>query len=154
MVSPGTAKPSPSSPIKNDDGFNAKEVAEDTNDSAVLRALCPDEEQSDLARLAAVIVLFLLYIVAWVNAALNRVVRWASPLTLNRPLHMGNVVSVFSDNSGGGSITETATLESKLADGEETIAVLEKDLSKREKEYAAVSKDADELREKLKALDA
>lgn len=66
--------------IKNDGGFNAKEMAEDKNDKAVLRALYPDKEQLDLARLAAVVVSFLLYIVAWVNAALNGVVRRASGL--------------------------------------------------------------------------
>lgn len=63
--------------IKNNDGFNAKEVAEYTIDNAVCLALYPDNEQSEFAKLAAIVVSFLLYIVAWVNAALNRAVRQA-----------------------------------------------------------------------------
>ena len=65
---------------KNNDGFNAKEMAEDTKDPAVLRALNPDAEKSKLAKLAAAVVSFLLYIVAWVNAAFNGAVRRASGL--------------------------------------------------------------------------
>jgi ankyrin repeat protein len=62
--------------IKNDDGFNAKEVAENTKDSAVLRALDPDKELADIARLTALVVSLILgYIVAWVNANLNGVIR-------------------------------------------------------------------------------
>jgi hypothetical protein len=63
--------------IKNDDGFNAKEMAEDTN-NAVVRALNPDQERSLLGKLAATVVSVLLYIVAWVNATLNGLVRRAS----------------------------------------------------------------------------
>ncbi|KAF4574830.1 hypothetical protein AB1N83_004326 [Pleurotus pulmonarius] len=61
--------------IKNDEGFNAKEVAEYLDDKAVLRALNPDNEKAGLAKLAAVVLSFLLYIVAWVNAALGGVIR-------------------------------------------------------------------------------
>lgn len=70
--------------IKNEDGFNAKEVAdevaEQANDLAVVRALYPDKEQSTLARLASTVLGFLLYIVAWVNEKINGLVRRASGL--------------------------------------------------------------------------
>lgn len=61
--------------IKNDDGFNAKEVAEYLDDEAVLLALYPKKEKVGLAKLAAVVVSFLLNIVAWVNVALGGVIR-------------------------------------------------------------------------------
>lgn len=61
--------------IKNDKDINAKEVAEYLDDKAVLRALDPEKEKSDLSKLAATVLGFLLYIVAWVNAALGGVIR-------------------------------------------------------------------------------
>ncbi|KAF7433206.1 hypothetical protein PC9H_005156 [Pleurotus ostreatus] len=61
--------------IKNDEGFNAKEVAESLADMAVVRALDPEKETSDLTKLAALALGFLLYIVAWVNTALGGVIR-------------------------------------------------------------------------------
>ena len=66
--------------IKNDDRLNAKEIAESTNDPAILRALDPEKEQSLLPRLAAKVVSVLLYVLAWVNGALNEAVRQASRL--------------------------------------------------------------------------
>jgi hypothetical protein len=66
--------------IKNDEGFNAKEVAIYTDDSAVLRALYPDKEQFYLAKVAAVVIEFILFILAWLNGAIKEVVRRASSL--------------------------------------------------------------------------
>jgi ankyrin repeat protein len=67
--------------IKNDDGFNAEEVAQNTGKKAVLRALYPEKEQSDLARLAANVVTFILFVVAWVDTALNGVMGRAFGIT-------------------------------------------------------------------------
>ncbi|KAF5541247.1 USO1-intracellular transport, partial [Fusarium napiforme] len=67
---------------------------------------------------------------------------------------MGGVVSAFSSSSGEDSVAARQALEKQLADREETIAVLEEDLSKKEKECTTVSKDAEDLREKIKELEA
>ncbi|KAJ2900632.1 hypothetical protein MKZ38_002291 [Zalerion maritima] len=71
--------------IKSDEGFNAKEMAEnmarkDIRDGPVYRALDPDREQMTLARIAGTVVSLLLYIVAWINSTLNGVVRRATGL--------------------------------------------------------------------------
>lgn len=67
--------------IKNNDGFNAKEVAQNTGKKAILRALNPEKEQTDLARLAANVITFILHVVAWVDSALNGVIGRAFGIT-------------------------------------------------------------------------
>ncbi|KAI0101376.1 hypothetical protein GGR51DRAFT_530527 [Nemania sp. FL0031] len=60
---------------KNNDGFNAVEVAENSGKKSILRALNPEKEQSDIARLSAVVITVMLNIIYWVNGALNKVVK-------------------------------------------------------------------------------
>ncbi|KAK6955757.1 hypothetical protein Daesc_003401 [Daldinia eschscholtzii] len=60
--------------IPNDEGPNAKEMAENTKDLEVIRALDPEKEKRGLSKLADTVVSFLLYTLAWVNASLNGLV--------------------------------------------------------------------------------
>lgn len=53
--------------IKNNDGFNAVEVAKNTGKRSVKNALEPEEEQSNLARLASGVITFMRHVVSWVN---------------------------------------------------------------------------------------
>lgn len=53
--------------IKNDDGFNAVEVAKNTGKRSVQNALKPEEEQSNLMRLASGVITFMRHVVSWVN---------------------------------------------------------------------------------------
>ncbi|KAI1801425.1 ankyrin [Daldinia bambusicola] len=62
--------------IQNEEGFNAKEMAEKMNDKEVLRALEPEKEKWDLSKLADITLSFLLYTVSWVNTFLDEVIRW------------------------------------------------------------------------------
>lgn len=61
--------------LANDDGKNAQSLAEDTYDNVVIRALNPEKEKGDSRQLVDMVVGFLLFIVAWVNKAADRVVR-------------------------------------------------------------------------------
>ncbi|KAI0882479.1 uncharacterized protein GGS22DRAFT_195754 [Annulohypoxylon maeteangense] len=60
--------------IKNNDGFNAKEVAQNTGNKAILRALDPSKEQFDLMRVASDVVTFILYIIFTVGYLLDGIV--------------------------------------------------------------------------------
>lgn len=57
--------------IKNDDGFNAVGVANNTGERSVrdaLRdALKPEEEQANFMRLASGVITFIRHVVSWVN---------------------------------------------------------------------------------------
>jgi len=61
--------------LKNNEGINAKDMAEATEDKAVLRALNPAQEESALAYITSAVVGALLYVVAWVNENAKEVVR-------------------------------------------------------------------------------
>ncbi|EOD45654.1 putative ankyrin repeat protein [Neofusicoccum parvum UCRNP2] len=65
---------------KNNNGFTATKLAEDTNDKAVILALTPAKERSALAQLVDLVVGFLLFIIAWVNDKAKGVVRQVSGL--------------------------------------------------------------------------
>ncbi|GME55972.1 uncharacterized protein GIQ15_02344 [Neofusicoccum parvum] len=65
---------------KNNNGFTATKLAEDTNDKAVSLALTPAKERSALAQLVDMVVGFLLFIIAWVNDKAKGVVRQVSGL--------------------------------------------------------------------------
>ena len=58
----------------NNDGYNAKSLAKNTNDKAVIRALDPEEEEGDFRRLVDMVVGLLRFIVALVNKAVDGVV--------------------------------------------------------------------------------
>ncbi|KAI0798931.1 hypothetical protein GGR55DRAFT_684464 [Xylaria sp. FL0064] len=60
---------------KNNDGFNAVEIAENTGKKSILRALKPEKEQSDLARISAIVITVMLNVIYWVNDALTGVVK-------------------------------------------------------------------------------
>jgi hypothetical protein len=64
--------------IKDNDGFNAKELAEGTDDPAVQRALYPDREPWQIAKFVAVVVGILGYIIAWVNTTFNNAISRAT----------------------------------------------------------------------------
>ena len=53
--------------IKNGDGFNVVEVAKNTGKRSVQNALKPEEEQSNLMRLASGVITFMRHVVSWVN---------------------------------------------------------------------------------------
>lgn len=57
--------------VTNDDGYNASDMAATTYDRVVMRALTPDKEVLDFARLTDMVVSLLLFIVSWVNHADN-----------------------------------------------------------------------------------
>lgn len=57
--------------IKNDDGFDAVEVAKNTGKHSVRNALYPEKEQSDLARLASNVITFMRHIVSWIDNKLS-----------------------------------------------------------------------------------
>ncbi|KAI5924029.1 hypothetical protein F4810DRAFT_710123 [Camillea tinctor] len=61
--------------LKNDDNVNAEDLANQTNDTAIIRALDPEKEQADLRKLSSLIVTLLHYILAWVNEASNGIVK-------------------------------------------------------------------------------
>lgn len=88
--------------LKNNNDVNAEDVAEETKDKAVIRALDPDKEQSALAKLAALVVSFLLFIVAWVNDAANGVVRRMYGLNpnLNQDIDQVGTRSLVNSTSG------------------------------------------------------
>ncbi|KAF2807333.1 uncharacterized protein BDZ99DRAFT_421356 [Mytilinidion resinicola] len=57
--------------IKNDDGFDAVEVAKNTGKHSVRNALYPEKEQSYLARLASNVITFGRHVVSWVDNKFN-----------------------------------------------------------------------------------
>jgi ankyrin repeat protein len=57
--------------IKNDDGFNAVQVASNTGKYSVRNALEPEKEQSKLARLASDVITFVRHVVSWVDDKFN-----------------------------------------------------------------------------------
>jgi ankyrin repeat protein len=59
----------------NSSGLTAEMMAAAASDKAVARALDPEKERSALAKLADVVVSFLLFIVAWVNKTANDIMR-------------------------------------------------------------------------------
>jgi len=61
--------------LTNDDGYNAKDLAEKTYNRAVTRALNPEKEKGDFEMLIDMVVGLLLFIVAWVNKTADEVVR-------------------------------------------------------------------------------
>lgn len=61
--------------LTNKDNFNADDMAKETQDNALIRALDPDKERSGLAKLAGTVVSFLQYIVAKANDVANGVMR-------------------------------------------------------------------------------
>ena len=61
--------------LTNDDGYNAKDLADQTYDRVIVRALNPEKEKGDFEQLIDMVVGFLLFIVAWVNEAADNVVR-------------------------------------------------------------------------------
>ena len=60
--------------LTNNDGYNAKHLAEKTLNTVVIRALYPDKEEGDFGRLDDMVVGLLFFIVAWVNKAVDGVV--------------------------------------------------------------------------------
>ncbi|RSL84090.1 hypothetical protein CDV31_016746, partial [Fusarium ambrosium] len=67
---------------------------------------------------------------------------------------MGGIISSFSGSSYDDSIAARQALEKKLAGGEEAISVLEKDLSMKESECTTVYQHVEDLRGKIKELEA
>ncbi|KAG9503617.1 hypothetical protein J7337_003568 [Fusarium musae] len=67
--------------VKNAAGTTAREDAVATKDMAVVRALDPDKERGLSGMVTDMVLAFLLYIVAWVNGALEDAVRRASGLS-------------------------------------------------------------------------
>ncbi|KAF5586511.1 transcription factor [Fusarium pseudoanthophilum] len=67
--------------VKNAAGTTAQDDAVATKDMAVVRALNPDDERRQTGVLTDLVLAFLLYIVAWVNGALEGAVRRASGLS-------------------------------------------------------------------------
>lgn len=57
--------------IKNNDGFNAVEVAKNTGKNSVRNALEPEKEQSKLARLASDVITFMRHVVSWFDNKFN-----------------------------------------------------------------------------------
>ncbi len=57
--------------VKNDDGFDAVEVAKNTGKHSVRNALDPDMEQSYLARLASNVITVGRHVVSWVDKKFN-----------------------------------------------------------------------------------
>ncbi|KAJ8105764.1 hypothetical protein ONZ43_g7294 [Nemania bipapillata] len=57
------------------DNSDIETVAENTKNKSILRALNPGKEQSDLARLSSIVITVILNVVAWVNTALDNVVK-------------------------------------------------------------------------------
>ncbi len=57
--------------VKNDDGFDAVEVAKNTGKHSVRNALDPEKEQSYLARLASNVITFGRHVVSWVDNKFN-----------------------------------------------------------------------------------
>lgn len=53
--------------IKNEDGFNAVQVAQNTGKRSVQNALKPQEEQTNLMRLASGVITLMRHVVSWVN---------------------------------------------------------------------------------------
>ncbi|KAF5627446.1 transcription factor [Fusarium sp. NRRL 52700] len=66
--------------VKNAAGTTAQDDAVATKDMAVVRALNPDRERGTAGMVTDMVLAFLLYIVAWVNGALEDAVRRASGL--------------------------------------------------------------------------
>ncbi|KAF5978238.1 transcription factor [Fusarium coicis] len=67
--------------VKNAAGTTARDDAVATKDMAVVRALDPDKERGLSGMVTDMVLAFLLYIVAWVNGALEDAVRRASGLS-------------------------------------------------------------------------
>ncbi|KAF5642777.1 transcription factor [Fusarium tjaetaba] len=67
--------------VKNAAGTTAQDDAVATKDMAVVRALDPDKERGLSGMVTDMVLAFLLYIVAWVNGALEDAVRRASGLS-------------------------------------------------------------------------
>ncbi|EJD41553.1 hypothetical protein AURDEDRAFT_169448 [Auricularia subglabra TFB-10046 SS5] len=61
--------------VRNDADLTAEGMAKASGDMAVVRALNPDVEPAGLAKLASVVLSFLLFVVAWVNKTANGIVR-------------------------------------------------------------------------------
>jgi len=61
--------------LTNDDGYNAKDLADKTYDRVVIRALNPEKEKGEFEELVDMVVGLLLFVVAWVNRTANEVVR-------------------------------------------------------------------------------
>lgn len=53
--------------LRNNDDFSAKDLAKQTGDNAIDRALYPDNEHSDLFKLARLVLDLLVFIITWVN---------------------------------------------------------------------------------------
>lgn len=60
--------------LSNDAGYNAENMANETHNRVVIRALAPEKEGGDFAMLTDMVVSLLLFIVAWVNHNDNGVV--------------------------------------------------------------------------------
>ncbi|KAF5547467.1 transcription factor [Fusarium mexicanum] len=67
--------------VKNTAGTTARDDAVATKDMAVVRALNPDQERRASGIVTDMVLAFLLYIVAWMNSALEDAVRRASGLS-------------------------------------------------------------------------
>ncbi|KAL2686876.1 hypothetical protein Neosp_004418 [[Neocosmospora] mangrovei] len=67
--------------IKNNDGFDARELAKNTENKAISRALNPKAERSQRAGMAGLMISVLLFIVAWVNANVMGIVDLPLSLT-------------------------------------------------------------------------
>ncbi|KAF9636683.1 hypothetical protein BFW01_g7579 [Lasiodiplodia theobromae] len=60
---------------RNNDGCSSKDLAEQTEDKAVKRALCLDKEQSDLLRLAKLVCKLFVFMITWVNQVTGAICR-------------------------------------------------------------------------------
>ncbi|KAF4538100.1 uncharacterized protein LTHEOB_11048 [Lasiodiplodia theobromae] len=60
---------------RNNDGFSAKDLAEQTEDKAVQRALYLDKDQSDLFKLVKLVLDLLLFVITWVNQVTGAICR-------------------------------------------------------------------------------
>ncbi|VDC07596.1 unnamed protein product [Peniophora sp. CBMAI 1063] len=69
------AKAGASLTVKNENGLTAKEMADRAADKTIALSLDPKKERAAFARLTSLVVSLLLYIVAWVNKAINGVAR-------------------------------------------------------------------------------
>ncbi|KAM0265122.1 hypothetical protein ACHAQJ_000274 [Trichoderma viride] len=61
--------------LENDDGVSAEEMAEESDNKKVMQAIYPENEQSSLQKLSALVTSFLLFVIAWANNALKGVIR-------------------------------------------------------------------------------
>ncbi|KAB2571681.1 Ankyrin-3 [Lasiodiplodia theobromae] len=61
--------------LRNNDDFNAKDLAKQTGDNAIERALYPDNEHSDLFKLARLVLDLLVFIITWVNQVTGAICR-------------------------------------------------------------------------------